>query len=390
MAPFPLLEVMKSDLSVSSLELDRRTSPADIFPSVLDKRSPPRVVPSLTARTSDSSSPLDVGNVLRARNAAAPAYTPGSGAVTPVAINNNAVLALFGLLSASLVIASIWFFFWAKNGGFRFRKNDWSEYKSTVLRRKGPNGTTLSGATKTTELGGGSVVGEMDDEASVGIREKVGRRGKKGKNVKNSHDNDVRAYRHEKPARVGGLNREADGSYHDYTTTEPSEFSAPFTPQHHKHNLTGDKPNKKYTPNKPHPRQHSYNPGAESAFSGYSDESSRPLRASPTHNRHSNHSTPTHTPTRSRQPSPTKRSAPHHHQHFNHPSVPGSYTDPIDFDSRYTASEADTEQTRGTKAYFHPIPGLSKPGNANGFRRGGGRRRDSLSDSEGETATVMS
>ena len=53
------------------------------------------------------------------------------------------------------------------------------------------------------------------------------------------------------------------------------------------------------------------------------------------------------------------------------------------------ASEADTEQSRGTKAYFHPIPGLSA-GGGNGFRRGGGRRRDSLSDSEGETGTVRS
>ncbi|MCJ1473104.1 hypothetical protein MMC13_001754 [Lambiella insularis] len=386
MAPLPSVESTTSDLSVSSLELDRRTSPADILSSPLSERSLLDLVPSLTARSLDPVSPLDVGKVLRARDAAAPAYTPGVGAVPPVAINNNAVLALFGLLSASLVIASIWFFFWAKNGGFKFRKGDWSDYKSTVLRRKGPNGTTLSGATKTTELGGGSIVGEMDDEASIGIREKAGRRGKKGKPVKNSHDNDVRAYRHEKPARVGGLNREADGSYHDHTATDPSDISAPSTPQHHKHNLTGDKPSKRFTPGLHTPRVYSYIPGADSTFSAYSDESSRPLRASPAHNRHSNHSTPTH----SRQPSPTKRSAAAPQQpHFSHPNVPGSYTDPIDFDSRYTASEADTEQTRGTKAYFHPIPGLTRPA-ANGFRRGGGRRRDSLSDSEGETGTVMS
>ncbi|MCJ1416872.1 hypothetical protein MMC32_003211 [Xylographa parallela] len=390
MAPLPLARLVDFDLSVSSLELDRRASPADIFSHPFNKRSLSNFLPSLTTRLTEELSPLAIGNILRERNPAAPQYTPGSGTVPATAINNNAVLALFGLLSASLVIASIWFFFWAKNGGFKFRKGDWDDYKSTVLRRKGPNGTTLSGATKTTELGGGSIVGSLDQDDSVSMREK-GKRTKKGKKNKNSHDTDVRAYRHEKPARVGGLNRAADGSYHDYTTTEPSEISTP--PPHHKHNLTGDKPNQKYTPNKPHPRQYSYNPGAESTFSTYSDESQRPLRASPAHNRHSNASTPTHTPTRSRQHSPTKRSSAHHSQHFSHANAPSSYTNPIDFESRYTASEAETDQTRGTKAYFHPIPGLSKStnaGGANGFRRGGGRRRDSLSDSEGETGTAMS
>ena len=84
-----------------------------------------------------------------------------------------------------------------------------------------------------------------------------------------------------------------------------------------------------------------------------------------------------------------------------------AYTEPLDFESRYsaTASEAgQTEDSRGTKAYFHPIPGLggagsrshggyaaaSGGGGGGGFRRGGvggmGRgRRDSLSDSDGET-----
>lgn len=71
--------------------------------------------------------------------------------------------------------------------------------------------------------------------------------------------------------------------------------------------------------------------------------------------------------------------------------MPGNYTEPLDFESRYTApSEAETDQ--GTKAYFHPIPGLSRSGDGvgAGFRRGGGRgRSDSLSDSEGE-GTMLS
>lgn len=79
------------------------------------------------------------------------------------------------------------------------------------------------------------------------------------------------------------------------------------------------------------------------------------------------------------------------------PGSYGNYTEPLDFESRYTESEAgETDNSRGTKAYFHPIPGLGagngssgQRGSGNGgygFRRAGARgRRDSLSDSEGET-----
>jgi hypothetical protein len=407
MAPISLLDsTLPSDLSVSSLELDRRTSPAEL---------PNRPIGfSLFHSKRDSGilSPIEANAVLIARDPTPPpTYNPGSGAVAPTDINNEIVLIFFGILSAGFVIASIWFFFWAKNGGCVWRKGDWEEYKSTVLRRKGPNGTTLSGATKTTELGGGSIVHDLESRSdgtyasseSAVIREKVHAGKRKGKKVKkNSHDDDVRAYRHEKVAKVGGLNKEADGSYHDYTNTEPSEVS---TPHRVSHSASKKTPSRKF----------SYNPGAESTFSVYSDDSHRPLRASPAHGSHSNTSTPTHTPThvptRSRQTSPTKRSsnsrAPPpatYHRHSRQPSSRGarseSYIEPIDFESRYTESVAETEQSRGTKAYFHPIPELAigagrdvgRAGNrdSNGFRRGGGRRRDSLSDSEGETETVMS
>lgn len=115
------------------------------------------------------------------------------------------------------MLASIWFFFWAKNGGFHFRQGDWEGYKSTVLRRKGANGKTLSGATsRSTALGGGGgsvfAQGEAEEE-NVGVEARGGMRGKKGKGGKIRIDADVRAYRHEKPARVGGINRAADGSY---------------------------------------------------------------------------------------------------------------------------------------------------------------------------------
>jgi len=371
----------------------------------------------LSKRSAKPLSPPDMNGLLHARNPAQnPNYVPGSGAVHATAINNNVVLTFFGILCACLVIASIWFFFWAKNGGFRWRKTDWSDYKSTVLRRKGPNGTTLSGATKTTELGGGSIVHDLESqgtydqtetsekvsEYSEKVRggkgkgrkkekEKKEKKEKKVKVKKNSHDDDVRAYRHEKPAKVGGLNREADGSYHDYSTTAPSEVSVPQP-----HPLSKHKPR----------RDFSYNPGTEATFSVYSDESQKPLRASPAHNRHSNTSTPSGTPTRSHQTSPLKRtsglhahassSTPYRKQESRRGGArevrEASYTEPIDFESRYAASEAETEQTRNTKAYHHPIPGLSGAGKVggNGFRRGGGGRRDSLSDSDGETGTVMS
>jgi len=215
---------------------------------------------------------------------------PSEG-VTP--FNNvptKALFGLFGLIGVFFVVLGIWFFFWAKNGGFYFKENDWDDYKSTVLRRKGPNGTTLSGATSHTDLGGGSVVhgeksgrsvwgrrkgrketrGFDEETAYMGSgggsdlgsdmseimkekklakkmakkaekeREKESGGGKRsiwGRKKRDDYDDErtvtteamslshagveedvdpevrdaVRAYRHEKPARVGGLNKPSDG-----------------------------------------------------------------------------------------------------------------------------------------------------------------------------------
>ncbi|KAG9234967.1 hypothetical protein BJ875DRAFT_542488 [Amylocarpus encephaloides] len=197
--------------------------------------------------------------------------------VTPFAsIPNNAVFALFGIIGAGFVLTGIWFFFWAKNGGFVFQESDWDDYKSTVMRRKGPNGTTLSGATESTDLGGGSVVhGEkrslwggrkkrnkkgggsrykdFDEESSEvtgstptsELKWKVRRERKKakkggrlrggdlgsemteqtemmGEGVEDSVVDAMRAYRHEKPARVGGLNKESDASAWEGSTNDNS------------------------------------------------------------------------------------------------------------------------------------------------------------------------
>ncbi|KAL8774289.1 MAG: hypothetical protein Q9209_001040 [Squamulea sp. 1 TL-2023] len=344
-------------------------------------------------------------------------FEHGSGAFDPQSVNNRGFFALFALIGASLVLASIWFFFWAKNGGFHFKEGDWEEYKSTVLRRKGPNGTTLSGATKTTDLGGGSIVanGSRDgDFESIAVNEKAGKKKKAKKEKKsaprgskNNHDDDVRAYRHEKPARVGGLNREADASYHQdfaYSSTEPTtgSITEPTVSEmgHHDHtpfvqNFVPINTRRKDR-TKAAEKKESKTPTKNHQFSSFythtpgSTDSHRPLRA----HQYDDSSTNS-TPTRSRQSSPRK--------HSRQPSMPGSYgnyTEPLDFESRYTptgGSEAgETDNSRGTKAYFHPIPGLGagngssgQRGSGNGgygFRRAGARgRRDSLSDSEGET-----
>ena len=308
-----------------------------------------------------------------------------------------------------MVLASIWFFFWAKNGGFIFKKGDWDEYKSTVLRRKGPNGTTLSGATKTTKLGGGSVVADADDDDEKGAwkrgvqkHEGKGGGGKNGekwrRGNKNNDDADMRAYRHEKPARVGGLNREADGvvgreyaaAYGDTGTVysddlTPSTISgsaAGYVPintprQKAPRSNNHSKPTVKATdPTTPTPKKNRHSHIYASPASNGSTDSHRPLRpngAQPG----SGASTPTRTPRHIQQMRGSRNGG---------GSMPGSfYNEPADWERGYMGSETGTEDSRGTKAYFHPIPGLTK-GNGGGFRRGGGggygRGGGSLSDSE--------
>ncbi|MBE3041542.1 hypothetical protein IMZ48_02975, partial [Candidatus Bathyarchaeota archaeon] len=213
-------------------------------------------------------------------------YQPGSGGTDAHGFNNTVFFVLFGIIGAAFVCVGIWFFFWARNGGFYFKENDWDEYKSTVMRRKGPNGTTLSGATESTILGGGSVykdVADHDLEGTVytegtalsgitagvsdisgrdrrkALREKkikkmqekdrqkreekrarkeqdmrekeneggaARRVGRDGAVVDEEADQDaedeLRRYRHERPARVGGLNAETEGSSWD-ASTNPTE-----------------------------------------------------------------------------------------------------------------------------------------------------------------------
>ncbi|KAK2603793.1 hypothetical protein QQS21_003995 [Conoideocrella luteorostrata] len=192
---------------------------------------------------------------------------PSHGVLDPHDISNVGFFVLFALIGVAFVVVGIWFFFWAKNGGFHFKQNDWDEYKSTVLRRKGPNGTLLSGATPSTNLGGGSVYKDVNEDDSTTVvtestglsgvtagasdiaarekrrakqqqrdRERRKRRGEK-KNSSKRHvgedgvtdevaekaaQKELRSYRHEKAARVGGLNKQSDGSQWD-GSTNPSD-----------------------------------------------------------------------------------------------------------------------------------------------------------------------
>lgn len=314
---------------------------------------------------------------------------PLGGAVNPSDVNMKAIQASFAIIGAGMVVGIIWFFFWAKNGGFKWRKGDWDEYKSTVLRRKGPNGTTLSNATKSTRLGGGSVVGQGysdRDASSIGftdrdetstvytgtmtdlssnapiIKEKQGqytgdkrdRRKKRAERAKDrkqremqqaayegAHDADVRAYMAEKPARVGGINAQSDTLHYgtDYTASEGSAYSS--QPRHHH-------------------QDESYHAQAT---------------APPAVPRHS--ATPSRTGARnSRRDFSYTIGGHQEQQQFS--VAPSSRSDsppPMRVPAR-------SVQQANTQAYFHPIPGLSAAGTPpptgrhGGFRRGAGTDLD--------------
>ncbi|KAI7238007.1 hypothetical protein KC330_g2862 [Hortaea werneckii] len=236
----------------ASLDLDKRDIDTSSIPAT-----------ELQSRNADSS-PLTAHKTLTARDSSS-TFKPGAGAKPASEFNNAGFLALFAILGAAMVIASIWFFFWAKNGGFKYQEGDWEDYKSTVLRRKGPDGKTLSNATKSTKLGGGSSIAgtqhykwQQQAARSVIGRDEKGRKGITAKrgwakthsilydddymtesfgtntvsdmteirseadfngHGKRYRDRDVADYKREKPARVGGLNRIADGNGSHFAST---------------------------------------------------------------------------------------------------------------------------------------------------------------------------
>ncbi|KAI9835094.1 MAG: hypothetical protein M1838_005398 [Thelocarpon superellum] len=356
---------------------------------------------------------------------AATPHNPSSGSINPYNVNNNGIFALFGLLGAGLVLTGIWFFFWAKNGGFVFRKGDWDDYKSTVLRRKDRNGKTLSNATRSTNLGQGSIAGEYDRDDVPLKRGAAGIGGAGAAAAK--RDTTVREYRHEKPARVGGLNRKPDGSYYEHAATSdmsdsaatpPAKAKAPrksffsrdktATPaaklakaaKNNKPSLGSNaKPSMRQVPRQPS-TTYSFTNGDEDDLSTLPD-AAPPPRHSYRHSGNAPHA--------------------HAHAHGHAKRASNHYRDDVYSESGTGTSYgygygSDADET-GTKAYSHHIPGLggayagsgSMPGawdtpgrgtgagkartddsfsrgerrGKAGYRRGEGLpRRDSLSDSD--------
>ena len=446
---------LPDDVSSSSLELHKRAPPEGFdlsqylaslsFSEREALNDPPSSVEDPLAilkrsveeaTTTSPLSPIELQAQLTARDAATSTAStnPAAGSIPPNSVNMQAVQAVFAIIGASFVVTAIWFFFWAKNGGFRWRNGDWDDYKSTVLRRKGPDGKTLSNATKSTKLGGGSIVGSRyrdfeDDETSMGMTEvtktysatntATTRNGGAGTRIKKMRermaekkarktaaanmkkhmrdtekaaksrphpeawegatDADVRAYRHERPARVGGLNKESDGQGTFYGGTEYSESanndaSTTYTggsdyprrsnrpSRHHNSNSTSNAP-PAYNSSPRHPSP--------------SKPTVTPVRPSGDYSQHHQHrhSPSQHSRQQSRQSSPVKQSR---------RSMPGSYADPLDMGtnasapSEYEYGSQYTESESGTKSYHHPIPGLGgagRSGGGGGFRR---ERRDSF------------
>ncbi|KAI9819068.1 MAG: hypothetical protein M1826_001198 [Phylliscum demangeonii] len=317
----------------------------------------PHTIHALTRRQDPApSSANDKGHV-----------SPGSGSIDPTSVNNRILFVLFGVLGASLVVASIWFFFWARNGGFHFQEGDWEDYKSTVLRRKGKDGKTLSNATRSTRLRGhrqrrrrrpgagmtatvttdsirGEFDVELDDPEAAGIKGGPGARHYR-------RDDDVRQYRHEKPARVGGLNRKADGSYYDPSGSALGSASEMTMPS----SAAGDARRARHGPHPDTIRKVPRQPSAAYSFVQGDDasvldggqdpgSSSRPHQASrrPARQPHRHHRSSADTleraPLRDGSHSPRKR-----------------YQDDVDDSTSYTGTNES-----GTKSYPHVIPGLTK------------------------------
>lgn len=381
----------------------------------------------------------------------------GQGAVPPDHFNNAGMLALFAILGAAFVITAIWFFFWAKDGGFVWTEHDWEDYKSTVLRRKDADGRTLTNATPSTNLGGGSIVrgegyyydeddesrwpGQTDTELSRQSRMKgklLAAKDRIFRRRNNDDDSDVRAYRNEKPARVGGINTESEATYSNTgydSTLDPrggrteqtlsqvetnptdSELTG-YTDDHHGRQPHRNATGYSFVPGDDEvlssiPEDHSlrgnrhksrrHQGGAQ--YSAITEDYSHDPRISRSSQRRRDRESsrprsqarPSQSQSRPRHGRSQSRNARSHSRHarsrrrYDEPSESsGGYTEPLDFSSAGGSSEYDYSRVRMNsdlesdgRDYHHPIPGLSK-----GYRRGRrgarSRRRDSLSESENE------
>lgn len=404
---------------------------------------------ALTARAADaheigSVGPLEARKQLLARDdTSSTGPNPESGIIHPNDINNKFIFALFGLLGVAFVCVGIWFFFWAKNGGFYFKKDDWDDYKSTVLRRKGPNGTTLSGATTETDLGGGSVYKDIDEATEVtattgitgitgGVSDIVGREKRRRKREQKEREKErrreekrrekeqrkaakrkigddgavidedaeaeaeeyLRNYRHEKPARVGGINKQSDASTWDGSTNPTESSRGGYTET--ESSVTSELMGRHERSPTSSPTKASGSRGIRKVYSTADKRDSRETERIRAEARKLQE--------KGRAAAASSAGGSGHRRNFSWQrdnqidedtammaSAPPSYT-ASEVDSRIPGSwaESDVGSDVGTKAYHHVIPGLSSSGasSAGGTdvrdyaeqrrknRRSGGYRRD--------------
>ncbi|KAL5598981.1 hypothetical protein BROUX41_003700 [Berkeleyomyces rouxiae] len=367
-------------------------------------------------------------------------YNPESGSINPKNINQIAMFIFFGFLAAGLVIGGIWFFFWAKNGGFTYHENDWDDYVSTVLRRKGPNGTVLSNATKTTKLGGGSIYHDYDGDNRTEMTEGTGlsgstvsgitagasdlvarderkrkiekrKREKKAAKERAMHAGEdsvlmeqqaeqeafshLREYRSERPARVGGMNRQAEGSEWEGSTI-PTESAVSASLLDNQQPTPTNSPQKKKAPGirkvysvadrnrrreeeelKAESRAMHRQNRAAALRGGASDVSastatasstsetttstaSEGLRRSYTYQRSG---APRSKSKRRSRPEMSQVSSISEESHTTTPA-PSPWVPPSEISSSVPASStisgttAQTDSSTGTKSYYHPIPEL--------------------------------
>jgi hypothetical protein len=294
-----------------------------------------------------------------------PLYDPGSGSRNPASFNNNIFLILFAVIGACMALICLWFFTMSRHGGFHWKKTDWDDYKSTVLRRKGPDGKTLSNATKSTKLGGGSIVPKWAADKSLhGSRSSIDEKSDVSRSHRSmkSDDPEFDAYRHEKPAGVGGLNKPAEGSHYDYTNTDPSTVSAPnkkMTKKEKKEEAKKVKERQKQA--KDRKQQAKYAPPPSTVQSASTHETGSYFgvpQDSPSAQRNSyysnyrpgqtvravNEDTPPPPPQHQSYRNSADRGSPQRRSHRPHEG------------SAYTSGSGES----GTKSYPHSIPGLTK------------------------------
>jgi hypothetical protein len=342
-----------------------------------------------------------------------PKYNPGGGAAPADSFNNNALLITFAVIASLMVLCAIWFCTIARNGGFHWHQGDWDDYKSTVLRRKGPDGKTLSNATKSTKLGGGSIIPKWRNRWSGKASNKSGASdfydkytdvstSSPAKSVVSSiHDSDVEmqesprrhtrtptsnnrhshqkrdsrlrndatlgedpefdAYQAERPAAVGGYNKPAEGSHYDYTN---SEVSGGTPTKMSKKDRKAKEQREKEMRTRQQQTRKSANRSPPQHVSATNSQQSQPHgvafpspSAKDRTNYYSNYR-PTGQPTlRTVPPEEARANSQRASQHRRSiPSFPGSYAE--DFDHADLAGSYVGSEDTGTKSYKHHIPGL--------------------------------